>query len=56
MLRILKPEGMVLWYDYHMNNPGNPDVRGGKELEKIPCSAPIILELSKNTTHNLYTS
>jgi hypothetical protein len=35
MLRILKPEGMVLWYDYHMNNPGNPDVRGGKELEKI---------------------
>ena len=28
MLRVLKPDGIILWYDYHMNNPQNPDVRG----------------------------
>lgn len=33
MLRVLKPEGMILWYDYHVNNPGNPDVRGVKKQE-----------------------
>lgn len=26
-LRVLKPGGIILWYDYHMNNPNNPDVR-----------------------------
>ena len=30
MLRVLKPEGIVLWYDYHVNNSRNPDVRGVK--------------------------
>jgi SAM-dependent methyltransferase len=33
MLRILKPAGIILWYDYHMNNPRNPDVRGVKKKE-----------------------
>jgi ubiquinone/menaquinone biosynthesis C-methylase UbiE len=28
MLRVLKPDGLVLWYDFFMNNPSNPDVRG----------------------------
>ena len=28
MLRVLKPEGFILWYDFHMNNPWNADVRG----------------------------
>jgi len=28
MLRVLKRGGIILWYDYHMNNPRNPDVRG----------------------------
>lgn len=28
MLRVLKPDGLILWYDYHMNNPRNSDVRG----------------------------
>lgn len=27
MLRVLRPGGIVLWYDYHVNNPANPDVR-----------------------------
>lgn len=28
MLRVLKPGGFILWYDFHLNNPRNPDVRG----------------------------
>jgi ubiquinone/menaquinone biosynthesis C-methylase UbiE len=34
MLRVLRPGGAVLWYDYLFNNPRNPDVRavGRKEL------------------------
>jgi ubiquinone/menaquinone biosynthesis C-methylase UbiE len=33
MLRVLKPLGIILWYDFHMNNPRNPDVRGVKKKE-----------------------
>jgi ubiquinone/menaquinone biosynthesis C-methylase UbiE len=33
MLRVLKPNGVILWYDYHVNNPRNPDVRGVKRRE-----------------------
>ncbi len=33
MLRVLKPSGFIIWYDYHMNNPKNPDVRGVKKRE-----------------------
>ena len=28
MLRVLKPGGIVLWYDFCFNNPSNPNVRG----------------------------
>jgi hypothetical protein len=24
MLRVVKREGLILWYDYHVNNPGTP--------------------------------
>jgi ubiquinone/menaquinone biosynthesis C-methylase UbiE len=33
MLRVLKRDGLILWYDYHVNNPWNPDVRGVKRRE-----------------------
>jgi len=33
MLRVLKRNGLILWYDYHMNNPKNSDVRGVKIRE-----------------------
>jgi SAM-dependent methyltransferase len=33
MLRVLKPQGAILWYDFHMNNPNNPHVRGVKRPE-----------------------
>jgi len=28
MLRVLKPGGAILWYDFRYNNPHNPHVRG----------------------------
>jgi len=31
MLRVLKVDGIIVWYDFHMNNPQNPDVRGVKK-------------------------
>jgi len=33
MCRVLKRDGLLLWYDYHMNNPSNPDVKGVKRRE-----------------------
>lgn len=33
MLRVVKVDGALLWYDFHMNNPRNPDVQGIKKQE-----------------------
>ena len=33
MLRVLKDDGCIVWYDFHVNNPWNPDVRGIKRRE-----------------------
>jgi ubiquinone/menaquinone biosynthesis C-methylase UbiE len=37
ILRVLKPDGCVLWYDFFANNPSNPDVRGisKKEIQRL---------------------
>jgi ubiquinone/menaquinone biosynthesis C-methylase UbiE len=28
MLRVLRPDGIILWYDFRYSNPGNKDVQG----------------------------
>lgn len=28
MLRVLKEDGLILWYDFYLNSPGNADVKG----------------------------
>lgn len=33
MLRVLKPSGVILWYDFRYNNPRNPHVRGIEAAE-----------------------
>jgi ubiquinone/menaquinone biosynthesis C-methylase UbiE len=33
VLRVLRPGGRMLWYDFHMNNPRNADVRAVKKAE-----------------------
>ena len=37
MLRVLKRGGLALWYDFFVNNPRNPDVRGirSNEIRKL---------------------
>ncbi len=37
MLRVLKPGGLILWYDFFVDNPRNPDVRGIRsgEIRKL---------------------
>lgn len=46
MLRVLKPDGSILWYDFQFNNPRNPDVRGVKkdEIRRLFPSCDIRLE------------
>lgn len=33
MLRVLKPDGYIVWYDFHINNPNNGDVRAVNKKE-----------------------
>lgn len=33
MVRLARPGGLILWYDFLVNNPWNPDVRGVREAE-----------------------
>ena len=33
MLRVLKPNGLILWYDFHVDNPHNRDVKGVRKRE-----------------------
>jgi ubiquinone/menaquinone biosynthesis C-methylase UbiE len=33
MLRVVKKQGLILWYDFLVSNPRNPDVRGLKKRE-----------------------
>ena len=60
MLRVLKPDGAILWYDFLVNNPWNPDVRGVKKseirrlfagccirLERITLAPPIARRLAR---------
>lgn len=37
MLRVLSPLGTILWYDFFVDNPRNPDVRGVRcpEIEEL---------------------
>jgi hypothetical protein len=33
MLRVVKGAGLILWYDFHVNNPWNRDVHGIRRHE-----------------------
>ena len=45
MLRVLKPNGFIIWYDLYWNNPRNPDVRGirGREIRELFCGCQVRL-------------
>ena len=70
MLRVLRDRGFVLWYDFRVNNPRNPDVSGitkrevetlfsGRrvELERITLAPPLArLFASSNALLNALSS
>jgi len=33
MMRVLRPDGVIIWLDFHMNNPRNRDVTGIKKKD-----------------------
>src|SRR3989442_4123843 len=37
MLRVVRQDGWILWYDFHVDNPWNPDVRrvGRREMAAL---------------------
>jgi ubiquinone/menaquinone biosynthesis C-methylase UbiE len=49
MLRVLKRDGLILWYDFHINNPHNPDVRGVKRKEITTLFPSCSVRLTKVT-------
>jgi len=49
MLRVVKEDGFILWYDYHMNNPWNSDVRGVKKNEIHQLFPDCHIELQRIT-------
>src|SRR5262249_55043590 len=49
MMRVVKPNGLILWYDYHVNNPWNPDVRGVKRREIGQLFAGCQIEIERIT-------
>ena len=53
MMRVVKPDGFILWYDYHVNNPWNPDVQGGSNDREIIS---VIPRLSDRTQANHITA
>lgn len=49
MRRVVKDEGLILWYDYHVNNPWNPDVLGVKKREIYKLFPNCRIELRRIT-------
>jgi len=47
MLRVLKPGGLILWYDFHVNNPRNPDVLGVRRQEILQLFSGCQIQLRR---------
>jgi ubiquinone/menaquinone biosynthesis C-methylase UbiE len=46
MLRLVRPDGLIFWYDFRVDNPRNPDVTGVRKKE--------VLELFSECRVDLY--
>lgn len=46
MLRVLRPDGMIIWYDFRVYNPKNPDVRGvtREEIAQLFANCKVVLQ------------
>jgi hypothetical protein len=46
MLRVVRPDGAILWFDFRYNNPWNPNVWGmtRRDIQKLYPGARISLQ------------
>lgn len=49
MIRVLRPAGAILWYDFTYNNPRNPDVSGVTRAEIVRLFPGFTLDLRRIT-------
>jgi ubiquinone/menaquinone biosynthesis C-methylase UbiE len=49
MLRVLRPGGVMVWYDFRVNNPRNADVRGVERAEIERLFPECSITLAKST-------
>ena len=49
MVRVLKHDGLIVWYDFHTNNPWNPDVCGVKRPEIVQLFPACTVSLRRLT-------
>ena len=49
MLRVVKPDGALLWYDFHVNNPKNPKVQGMPKQEIFRLFSGCRIDLQRIT-------
>jgi SAM-dependent methyltransferase len=49
MMRLVRPDGLMLWYDYHVDNPRNRDVRGVPKREIVELFPGCGIELRRVT-------
>jgi len=49
MLRLLAPNGFILWHDFFLDNPSNPDVKGMRKRDVAECFPNCRLALVKTT-------
>lgn len=47
--RVLRRGGVIIWYDYHVNNPRNPDVQGVKKREIYQLFPEYVITLRRIT-------
>ena len=49
MVRVMKPDGLIIWYDYYVNNPHNADVRAVTHRELRALFPDCDIELQRLT-------
>ena len=49
MLRVLRPDGLILWYDFFVDNPRNPDVRAVRRSDLRALFPDCRVELRRTT-------
>jgi len=49
MMRVVRQDGLIIWYDFHVDNPNNPDVRGVSKAEILKLFPNCKVSLQKLT-------